>query len=108
MTDLAAMGKAAKAAGRVLATLTTDEKNRALLAIADELEAQTETVLAQNALDIEDGRKKGLSSGLLDHLLLTEAQAVGQHAAVKLGPNRVWQANDVTRVRGQTGHPRLS
>ena len=77
MTDLVAMGKAAKAAGRVLATLTTDEKNRALLAIADELEAQTETVLGQNALDIEDGRKKGLSEGLLDRLLLTEARMAG-------------------------------
>lgn len=77
MTDLVAMGKAAKAAGRVLATLTTDEKNAALLAIADELEAQTEAVLAQNALDIEDGRKKGLSEGLLDRLLLTEARMAG-------------------------------
>ncbi len=77
MTDLVAMGKAAKAAGRVLATLTTDEKNEALLAIADELEAQTETVLAQNAVDIEDGRKKGLSDGLLDRLLLTEARMAG-------------------------------
>jgi len=77
MSDLVAMGKAAKAAGRVLATLTTDEKNRALLAIADEIEAQTETVLAQNALDIAGGRKKGLSEGLLDRLLLTETRMAG-------------------------------
>ena len=77
MTDLVAMGKAAKAAGRKLATLTTDEKNRALLAIADELEAQAEAVLAQNALDIADGRKKGLSDGLLDRLLLTKARIAG-------------------------------
>lgn len=77
MTNLITMGKAAKAAGRVLATLTTDEKNRALLAIADELEAQTETVLAQNALDIADGRNKGLTEGLLDRLLLTEARMAG-------------------------------
>lgn len=72
MTDLIAMGKAAKAAGRKLATLTTDEKNKALLAIADELEAQSDHVLAQNALDIEAGREKGLSDALLDRLLLTE------------------------------------
>lgn len=77
MTDLVAMGKAAKAAGRVLATLTTDEKNATLLAIADELETQAEAVLAQNALDIADGRKKGLSDSLLDRLLLTEARIAG-------------------------------
>ncbi len=72
--DMQAMGKAAKAASRKLATLTTDEKNRALLAIAGELEAQAGAVMAQNALDIEDGRAKGLSDALLDRLLLTEAR----------------------------------
>ncbi|MCP4416976.1 MAG: glutamate-5-semialdehyde dehydrogenase [Chloroflexi bacterium] len=77
MSDLIAMGKAAKAAARVLGTLTADEKNRALLAIAAELEAEAATVLAQNALDIADGRKKGLSDGLLDRLLLTEGRIAG-------------------------------
>jgi glutamate-5-semialdehyde dehydrogenase len=71
MTDLIAMGKAAKAAGRVLSTLTTDQKNEALLAIAAELETQADVVLAQNALDIEDGRRRGLSDALIDRLLLT-------------------------------------
>lgn len=71
MTDLIAMGKAAKAASRKLAVLTTDQKNAALLAIAEELEAQTDTILAQNERDIADGRDKGLSDALLDRLLLT-------------------------------------
>ncbi|MEM7332863.1 MAG: glutamate-5-semialdehyde dehydrogenase [Chloroflexota bacterium] len=72
MTDLIAMGKAGRAASRALATLTTEQKNIALHAIADELEAQAATVLAQNAIDIEAGRAKGLSDALLDRLLLTE------------------------------------
>ena len=72
--DLNAMGRAAQAAGRQLATLTTAQKDAALLAIADEIEAQAATVLAQNALDIEDGRAKGLTDALLDRLLLTEAR----------------------------------
>lgn len=72
MTNLTDMGHRAKAASRRLALLTTTAKNRALLAIADELEAQTPYVLAQNALDIADGRANGLSDALLDRLLLTE------------------------------------
>ncbi len=72
MSDLIAMGKAAKAASRKLATLTSDQKNQALLAIADELEFQVDTVLAQNRLDIADGRSRGLSDGLIDRLLLSE------------------------------------
>jgi len=72
MTDLTAMGKAAKAASRMLATLPTARKNEALLAIAAEIEAQTAVILAQNGLDIADGRARGLSEALLDRLLLTE------------------------------------
>ncbi len=77
MTDLIKMGQAAKNASRVLATLTTNKKNEALLAIADELEAQADQILAQNELDIADGRKKGLSDALLDRLLLTEKRIAG-------------------------------
>ena len=72
MTDLMQMGQAAKAASRQLAILNTKAKNAALLAIADELEARVADLLAQNAGDLEDGRKKGLSDALLDRLLLNE------------------------------------
>lgn len=77
MTDLMAMGKAARAASRKLVTLTTAQKDAALLAIADELEAQAPTILAQNALDLEDGRKNGLAESLLDRLTLNEARIAG-------------------------------
>jgi glutamate-5-semialdehyde dehydrogenase len=73
-SDLVAMGKAAKKASRVLATLTTQQKNSALLAIAGEMESQAAKVLAQNKLDIEGGRAAGLNDALLDRLLLTEAR----------------------------------
>ncbi|UCG25086.1 MAG: glutamate-5-semialdehyde dehydrogenase [Chloroflexota bacterium] len=76
-TDLIAMGEAAKKASRTLATLNTNQKNAALLAIADELESQAAMILAQNKLDIEDGRAKGLSDALLDRLLLDEARLQG-------------------------------
>jgi len=70
--DMEAMGRAAKAAGRTLSTLTTEQKNAALLAIADELETQAAAVMAENARDIAAGRAKGLSDALLDRLLLNE------------------------------------
>ncbi len=77
MIDLIKMGQAAKAAGRQLSILTTNRKNTALLAIAEELETQAGDVLAQNGLDIEDGKAKGLSDALLDRLLLTEKRMSG-------------------------------
>ncbi len=72
--NLKDMGQKAKVAGRQLSVLSTAQKNRALLAIADALEAQAATILAENVLDIKAGREKGLSDALLDRLLLTEAR----------------------------------
>ena len=69
--DLEAMGKAARQASRKLAGLSSTRKNKALHAIADALEARSAEVLAQNELDIADGRANGLSDALLDRLLLT-------------------------------------
>lgn len=68
------MGKAAKEAAFHLATASTAQKNAALAIIADELEANLETILAANAKDIELGRDAGLSDALLDRLLLNESR----------------------------------
>ena len=70
--DLTAMGQAARAASRVLATLTTAQKNAALAAIAQEIETQAQLILAANAQDLTDARAKGLSDALLDRLMLNE------------------------------------
>ena len=72
--DLMDLGRRAKVASRRLVAMTTDEKNAALLAIADALEADLAAILAANAQDIEAARAKGISEALLDRLLLTEAR----------------------------------
>ncbi len=71
MSQLTEMGKAAKQASYRLATLTTAEKNRALLFIADELEVRSAAILAANAQDITAAKQAGLSTAMLDRLLLT-------------------------------------
>ncbi|WP_413722200.1 glutamate-5-semialdehyde dehydrogenase [Sodalis sp. RH24] len=68
------MGKDAKAASWQLAVLSSADKDRALLAIADRLEAQSGDILAANALDMADARQNGLSDALQDRLLLTPAR----------------------------------
>nr|WP_301339431.1 glutamate-5-semialdehyde dehydrogenase [Vibrio tubiashii] len=71
------MGKAAKEAAFQLATASTAQKNQALAIIADELEANAETILAANAKDIEKGREAGLTEALLDRLLLNTERLTG-------------------------------
>ena len=76
MTVLEQMGEKAKAASRILA-VAGKKKDNALLAIADALRNEREAIKAANAIDIENGRKAGLSDSLIDRLLLTDARIDG-------------------------------
>ena len=67
------MLKIAKAqCGRAL-LLTEEEKNRAILAMADRIEAEKEFILAANAKDMEAAQYK-LSAAMLDRLMLNESR----------------------------------
>src|SRR5258707_13165103 len=68
--DLKQMGVAARTASRKLARATSEQKNAALHAIADALDANTDRILAANQLDLADGNSNGLSAALLDRLSL--------------------------------------
>lgn len=70
------MGSKAKAASRILA-VAGKMKDDALLAIANALRNEREAIKAANAIDIENGRKAGLSESLIDRLLLTDARIDG-------------------------------
>ncbi|WP_256842467.1 glutamate-5-semialdehyde dehydrogenase [Ornithinimicrobium cryptoxanthini] len=74
------IARRARVASRVLALLNRGQKDAALLALADALEAGVADVVAANAEDLQRGRDKGMAEGLLDRLALTPArvQAVAQ------------------------------
>ena len=74
VTDLC---RAAKAAARELAALDSATKDRALLAVADALEAHTPAILDANARDLDTGRESGLSAALMDRLALDETRIAG-------------------------------
>jgi len=61
----------AREASVKLALLSTDEKNALLLAIADAIESQSQTILAANREDVESS---GLEGAMRDRLLLTTAR----------------------------------
>jgi glutamate-5-semialdehyde dehydrogenase len=68
------LGGHALAAARVISRADTGVKNRALLAIADLLMAESAQLKQANKLDLEAGRNKGLETALLDRLELTDAR----------------------------------
>ncbi len=68
--QMALLGRQAKAAARSLARLSTEEKNRCLIAMADALESQSEEIQRANGVDLDAGHKSGLSAAMLDRLRL--------------------------------------
>ena len=69
--ELREKGKAARAASRRLARLSSEVKDRALGNIAEALVVHQEEVLAANEKDYSTARADGLTEAMLDRLLLT-------------------------------------
>ena len=67
-TYMQQLGEQARAASRKLAGADSGSKNKALLAMANEIESQQAALLEANAIDIEAGKKNGLDEALLDRL----------------------------------------
>ena len=68
------IGAQAKAAARPLSIATTDQKNRALLAMASAIEAASAKILDANAKDLKAVEGTGMQSSFVDRLTLTEAR----------------------------------
>ena len=65
------LGQQARSASRRIAGATRGEKDAALLAIANELEASTDALILENKKDLVAGKEKGLDAALLDRLEIT-------------------------------------
>jgi len=75
--ELKVKGKAAKAAARKLAYLSTEVKNKALANIAHDLIAQKEKILKANRTDLKAARASGMDEAMLDRLRLNASRIEG-------------------------------
>lgn len=64
---------AVKAAAEA-AKMKTDDKNKGLIAVAEELTAQQDMILEENKKDIKAAEEKGVKQSLIDRLALSEAR----------------------------------
>lgn len=72
--ELEELCKRAEEASRLTATLGTQAKNEALLAVADALLAHDDEIIAANEKDLCRGRENHMPQGLLDRLLLDKGR----------------------------------
>ncbi len=90
----------AKKASRKLASLSSDTKNSALLAMADAVISKQSEIMESNCMDVTAGKERGLAGALMDRLALNEkriaamAEGLRQIAAL---PDPVGQIMDGSR-----------
>lgn len=84
------LGKNAKATQTFLSLVSADDKNRALIAIAEALIENKNDIIKANKIDLENGRVCGLNEGLLDRLMLDS----GRIDAVAEGVRQVADLED--------------
>ena len=74
MSDIEELARRSKAAAAGLATINTEQKDEALLAMAVALEQKMAVILEKNEEDLSAGRGQGISPALLDRLTLSESR----------------------------------
>jgi glutamate-5-semialdehyde dehydrogenase len=98
--DLGNLGRAARAASKILLNAPTNQKNESLLAVAKIIRTRSDAILDENAIDLEYGNRNGLQASLLDRLELTVerinsmAEALIQVAGL---PDPVGEVTDLRR-----------
>ncbi len=68
------IGKLGKIANKAEKNFSTKEKNAILLSIKESLDSNRSKVIEANAIDMSNGEESGLSSGLLDRLMLDDSR----------------------------------
>lgn len=81
--SLEALAQATRRAAQTLASASTADKNRAIAAIADALEAQQESILAANQADCEAALRDQIAKPLYERLKLSEVKLQGAIAGVR-------------------------
>lgn len=77
-------GKKAKQVSSHLVSISTEEKNKALRLIADQLILDQDFLLDENAKDLQTGKENGLSDEVLDRIMLNEERIFAMSDAIGL------------------------
>ena len=109
------IGINAQKASKVIARLSTDEKNTVLYDMSQELLDNTDSILSSNKLDLENSQELELSTAIIDRLTLNEDRIIGMSNGLqKIIPlpdpvgevTKEWESEDglmISKVRNPFG-----
>ena len=81
--EIHTIGRRAREASRALARLSASQKNKILIAMADELVVRSPEILAANAEDTAAAEKNGLTKSAIDRLRLTPDRISGMADGIR-------------------------
>lgn len=84
MSEVKIKGQKAKIASQALVGMSTNEKNKALQNIANQLLKEKQYLIEENKKDLEKGKERGLSDAVLDRIMLNEKRIEDMAAAIEL------------------------
>lgn len=84
VSEVQLKGRKAKAVSSQLVTVTTEEKNAALLLIAKQLVEDQAYILSENEKDLQAGKANGLTDEVLDRIMLNDKRIQDMSDAIKL------------------------
>ena len=77
MSELILKGQKAKEASNILGNLSTDEKNKGLLTMADYLIKYKDFIIEANKIDLQEAVNRGTAKAMLDRLSLDQKRIEG-------------------------------
>ncbi|WP_332651254.1 glutamate-5-semialdehyde dehydrogenase [Lysinibacillus sp. 54212] len=102
--EVISKGKRAKVASFHMNTKSTEQKNAALIAIADQLLLDKEGIIEENKKDLINGKETGLSDSTLDRIMLNQDRISAMSEAIRLLvelPDPVGEVlEDITKENG--------
>ncbi len=102
MSELITKCESAKKSAQKLINVSTTEKNKALMAIADALIKRTDEIISANKIDIENANRNGTREAMIDRLTLTPERI----KAISDGVREVVALNDpIGEVINMTQRP---
>jgi len=83
LSEIQLKGQKAKAVSSILVSATTEEKNAALILIAEQLLLDEAIILSENKKDLKSGKENGLPDEVLDRIMLNKERIQGMSDAIK-------------------------
>lgn len=95
------MARQSQAAAKAMLATSADERQKALYAIADNIEKNADKIIAANVIDLQKGKENHLSAALLDRLALTAERIAGMVKGVRQVADQPDPIGTISELRTQ-------